>query len=104
MQVVAPVDWGIHRAADLLTFSDVGALMSLGTGQVDLVEVELPHLLAGRPIDELTAPGEVMPVAISRAGTTFIPTTGTTMRAGDIVHLAVVAASRGRLESMLGTR
>lgn len=104
VQVVAPVDWGIQRAADLLTFSDVGALISLGTGQVDVVEVDLPHLLAGRPIEELTAPGEVMPVAISRAGTTFIPTTGTTMQAGDIVHLAVVGASRRRLESMLDAR
>jgi trk system potassium uptake protein TrkA len=104
VQVVAPTHWGIHRAADLLTFSDVGALMSLGTGEVDLVEVEVPHLLAGRRLDELTAPGEVLPVAISRAGKTFIPTSGTTMAAGDIVHLAVVATSRGRLESMLGTR
>jgi trk system potassium uptake protein TrkA len=103
VQVVAPVDWGIHRAAGLLTFSEVGAIMSLGTGQVDLVEVDLPPLLDGRPVDELTAPGEVMPIAISRAGRTFIPTSGTTMRAGDIVHLAVIAASRGRLESMLGT-
>ncbi len=104
VQVIAPVDWGIHRAADLLTFSDVGALMSLGTGEVDLVEVEIPHLLAGRRIEELTAPGEVLPVAISRAGKTFIPTPGTTMNAGDIVQLAVVAASRGRLESMLDMR
>lgn len=104
VQVVAPTHWGIHRAADLLTFSDVGALMSLGTGEVDLVEVEIPHLLAGRRIEELTAPGEVLPVAVSRAGKTFIPTSGTTMDAGDIVHLAVVATSRGRLESMLGTR
>jgi trk system potassium uptake protein TrkA len=104
VQVVAPVDWGIHRAADLLTFSEVGAIMSLGTGQVDLVEVDLPHLLDGRPVNELSAPGEVIPIAISRAGRTFIPTAGTTMQAGDIVHLAVVAASRVRLESMLGTR
>ncbi len=103
VQVVAPVDWGVHRAAALLTFSDVGALMSLGTGQVDLVEIDLPVLLDGRPISELTAAGEVLPVAISRSGTTFIPTAGTALRAGDIVHLAVVAASRRRLESMLGT-
>jgi len=104
VQVVAPVDWGIHRAADLLTFSDVGAIVSLGTGQVDLVEIDLPALLDGRPVSELTAPGEVIPIAISRAGRTFIPTTGATMQAGDIVHLAVVAASRGRLQSMLDTR
>lgn len=102
VQVVAPVDWGIRRAAELLTFSEVGALISLGSGQVDLVEVELPHLLAGRPIDELTVPGELLPVAISRSGRTFIPTAGTTLQAGDIVHLAVVAASRARLERLLG--
>ena len=104
VQVVAPVDWGIHRAAALLSFSDIGAVTSLGTGQVDLVEVEVPHLLDQRPIGELTAAGEVLPVAVSRAGRTFIPTPGTTMHAGDIVHLAVVAASRSRLEAMLGTR
>lgn len=104
VQVVAPVDWGIHRAADLLTFSDVGAIVSLGTGQVDVVEIELPPLLDGRPVAELTAPGEVMPIAVSRAGRTFIPTSGTTMQIGDIVHLAIVAVSRGRLESMLDTR
>jgi trk system potassium uptake protein TrkA len=104
VQVVAPVDWAVHRAAALLTFSDVGALMSLGTGQVDLVEIDLPVLLDGRPIDELTAAGEILPVAISRAGTTFLPTAGTTLRAGDIVHLAVVAASRHRLESIVGAR
>jgi trk system potassium uptake protein TrkA len=45
-----------------------------------------------------------MPIAISRAGRTFIPTSGTTMQTGDIVHLAVLAVSRGRLESMLGVR
>lgn len=104
VQVIATVDWGISRAADLLTFSQVGALLSLGSGQVDLIETELPALLDGRPVGELTAAGEVMPVAISRAGRTFIPTSGTIMTSGDIVHLAVVAASRGRLESLLGTR
>lgn len=104
VQVVAPVDWGIQRAADLLTFSEVGELISLGSGQVDLVEVELPHLLSGRPVEELAAAGEVLPVSISRSGRTFIPTAGTVLQAGDIVHLAVVGASRDRLVSLLGTR
>jgi trk/ktr system potassium uptake protein len=104
VQVVAPVDWGIQRTADLLTFSEVGELISLGTGQVDLVEVEAPHLLAGRPLEELSAPGEVLPVAVSRAGRTFLPGAGTRLEAGDIVHLAVVGASRARLASLLGTR
>jgi trk system potassium uptake protein len=102
--VVAPVDWSIHRTADLLTFAETGSTESIGSGQVELMHVEAPHLLDGRPIGEVTAAGEVLPVAISRAGRTFIPTAGTTIAAGDILHLAVVAASRARLESMLGAR
>lgn len=104
VQVISPVDWGIQRLAELLSFGTIGELLSLGSGQVDLVEAELPALLGGRPIGELAAPGEVLPVAISRSGRTFIPTEGVVLETGDIVHLAVVAASRRRLESLLDTR
>lgn len=104
LQVIAPVDWGVQRMVDLLTFSAVGVTGSLGTGQVDLVDAELPPLLAGRPVGEVTAPGEVLPVAISRSGRTFIPTAATVLELGDILHLVVVGASRGRLTSLLGER
>ncbi len=103
VQVVAPVDWSIQRTLDMLTFAQASVLVSVGSGQVDLVEAEAPHLLDGRTVAEVTAPGEVLPVAISRAGRTFIPTAATTLEAGDLLHLAVVAASRGRLESLLGS-
>jgi trk/ktr system potassium uptake protein len=102
VQVVAPVGWSIHRTADLLTFAQAGVVASLGSGQVDLVEAEAPGLLHGRRVDELSAVGEVLPVAISRAGRTFIPTPATPIQQGDILHLAVVAASRDRLERLLG--
>lgn len=104
LQVIAPVEWGVGRLVDLLTFSLVGVTASLGTGQVDLVETELPALLEGRQVNEVTAPGEVLPVAISRSGRTFIPTQATVLEAGDILHLAVVGASRDRLTSLLGER
>ncbi len=104
VQVVAPVDWSIQRTVEMLTFAQAGVLISLGSGQVDLVVAEAPHLLDGRTVGEVTAPGEVLPVAISRAGRTFIPTDGTILHVGDLLHLAVVGASHGRLESLLGSR
>jgi trk system potassium uptake protein len=104
VQVVAPVDWSVHRTVDLLTFAEANVVASLGSGQVDVVDAVAPPLLAGRPVTEVTAAGEVVPVAISRAGRTFIPSPATTIEAGDIVHLAVLGASRSRLESLLGTR
>lgn len=104
VQVVAPVDWSIHRTADLLTFTEASVLVSLGSGQVDLVQAEAPALLAGRTVSEVTVPGEVLPVAISRAGRTFLATGETTIQVGDHLHVAVVGASRGRLETLLGSR
>ena len=104
LQVVAPVDWSIHRTADLLTFAQASVLVSLGSGQVDLVDAEAPPLLDGRRLAEVAVPGEVLPVALTRAGHTFIPTNTTIVHAGDILHVAVVGASRDRLESLLGAR
>jgi trk system potassium uptake protein TrkA len=104
IQVVAPVDWSIHRTADLLTFAQASVLVSLGSGQVDLVDAEAPPLLDGRRLAEVAVPGEVLPVALTRAGHTFIPTNTTIVHAGDILHVAVVGASRDRLESLLGAR
>lgn len=104
IQVVAPVDWSIHRTADLLTFAQAGVVVSLGSGHVDVVDATAPSALVGRGVAEITVPGEILPVAVSRAGVTFIPTPAARVQAGDVLHLAVVGASRDRLESLLGTR
>jgi len=103
VQVVAPVDWSIHRTADLLTFAQAGVVTSLGSGQVDIVEASTPALLEGRTLAEIAVPGEILPVAMSRAGRTFIPSGATVVHAGDILHVAVVGASRQRLEALLGS-
>jgi trk system potassium uptake protein TrkA len=102
LQTIAPVTWGIHQIADLLCYSPLDTVLSLGSGEVDLVKTEIPPLLAGRTVNELTVPGEIRVVAISRGGTTFLPTLGTVFQNGDLVHLVVLAASADRLRALLG--
>jgi trk system potassium uptake protein TrkA len=102
LQTIAPVTWGIHQIADLLCYSPLDTVLSLGSGEVDVVKTEIPPLLAGRTVDELTVPGEIQVVAISRGGTTFLPTLGTVFQNGDLVHLVVLAASADRLRALLG--
>jgi len=99
---IAPVTWGINRIAELLTFSELNTILSLGGGEVDIVEVEIPPLLAGRAVRELTIPGEVHVMAISRGGKTFLSTLGTVFHEGDLIHLVVLAASADRLRALLG--
>jgi trk system potassium uptake protein TrkA len=102
LQTIAPVTWGIQRVAELLSFSEWPTTVSLGSGGVDLVEVTLPPHLSGRAVRDLTVPGEVHVVALSRGGKTFLPTQGTLFQSGDHVHLVVLAASAVHLKALLG--
>lgn len=102
LQNISPVTWGINRIIDILCFSRMETVTSLGNGEVDIVEVEVPHLLVGRTVNELTVIGEIHVVAVSRQGKTFLPTRGTEFHKGDLIHLALLAVSTDRLKALLG--
>ncbi|MBP1751706.1 MAG: TrkA-N domain protein [Geobacteraceae bacterium] len=102
LQNISPVTWGINRIIELLLYSRINTIMSIGSGEVDIVEAEIPELLIGRTVDELTVSGEIHVVAISREGKTFLPTLGTEFHGGDLVHMALLSASAERLKSILG--
>lgn len=102
LPTVAPAPWGIHRMAELLLYSPLHAVASVGTGEVDLLEVEVPPLLVGRPVSELTVPGEIHVIALTRAGRTMLPTQGTRFLDGDVLHLATLASSVDRLKELVG--
>ena len=102
IQTITPLIWGIQRLAELLCYAQLNTTLSLGSGEVDIVEVELPYLLVGRTVNELTLVGEIQVAAISREGHTFLPTLGTVLREGDLVHLVVLATSATRLTALLG--
>jgi trk system potassium uptake protein TrkA len=101
VQTLNPVTWGIHRIAELLSYARLEPIVSLGSGDVDLVETEVPFLFVGRTVNEVTVPGEVHITAISRGGKTFLPTLGTTFQEGDLLHIAVLTASANRLTALL---
>ncbi|MEA5114589.1 MAG: NAD-binding protein [Geobacteraceae bacterium] len=102
LQNISPETWGINRIVDLLCYSRMETVTSLGNGEVDIVEVEVPHLLVGRTVNELTVIGEIHVVAVSRQGKTFLPTRGTELHKGDLIHLALLAVSTDRLKELLG--
>jgi trk system potassium uptake protein TrkA len=102
LHTITPVTWGIHRMAELLCYSRLDTVVSLGSGEVDVVETEVPLLLVGRTVTELTVTGETQVVTISRAGKTFLPTQATVFHKGDLVHMAVLVSSADRLRKLLG--
>ena len=102
LQVFDPMSWGVNRVADLLSFAPVNVAMSIGNGDVDIMEIEIPALLVGRRVGELTIPGEISVVSISRGNRSIIPVLNTVFENRDLVHLAVATASGERLKSLLG--
>jgi trk system potassium uptake protein TrkA len=102
LQTISPVAMGIHHLANLLSYAPMNILAELGNGEIDLVEVEIPALWAGRKVKEVTMPGEAHVVAIKRAQRSFLAGQEVAFTDGDIVTLAVMAASSERVKEMLG--
>ena len=102
LQTITPTSWGINRIADLLLYSPLETVSSIGSGEVEIMEAELPRLLVGKTVRELTVPSEIHVVSVTRENKTFLPTLGTIFREGDLLHLAVLATSTDRLKEFLG--
>ena len=102
IQTIAPTGWGINRIADLLLYSPLETVSSLGSGEVEMVAVEVPRLLVGKTVRDLTVAGEIHIVSITRDNKTFLPTLGTIFREQDLLHLAVLTTSTNRLKEFLG--
>jgi len=99
---ISSTSWGARRIHELLTHANLDPVMTFGNGEVVLIGIEAPPRLVSRRVNNLTVPGEVNVTAITRQGKAFLPTLGTEFRAGDLVHLAVLASAMERLEDLLG--
>ncbi|KAF0092429.1 MAG: trk system potassium uptake protein TrkA [Fusobacteria bacterium] len=102
IQVVSPIEWGIKRAIDILAFSALHTVYSIGEGRVDIKVIDLPMVLEGHKVRELNAQGEVKVIALTRNNETIIPTEETIMRNGDLVYVSVETNSNSKLKSLLG--
>ena len=102
IQTIAPTGWGINRIADLLLYSPLETVFSIGSGEVELVVAEVPQLLVGKTVRDLTVAGEIHIVSITRANKTFLPTLGTIFQEKDLLYLAVLTTSTNRLIELLG--
>ena len=104
IRTLSYVAWGVRRIADLLTATTISPAAELGSGDVEVVDVHVPALLIGRQVGELEVPGEVAVVAVTRRGRTALASSAFVLETDDIIHVAVVAAALGRLETLLGHR
>ena len=102
IQTLSSLTWRIKRATDLLCYSPLNTVFSMANGDVEIVEIEVPPLMTGHKVSELTVPGEIHMVSILRENKTILPTMGTVLQKDDLLYIAVVVASSGRLKRIFG--
>ncbi len=101
LQTVSPVVLATSRLAELVSFSHMDTVASLGNGDVEIVLVEIPPMFAGRMARDLEAVGEVQVIAITRVGKTFLPAPTAALKEGDVVYLAVLSTAMDRLQAWM---
>ncbi len=101
IQTISPTDWGASRIGEILLHPRLATLMTMGNGEVSLVQVAVPEHLAGHQVDELAIPGQICIAALVRDGRASLPTPGTRFRLGDLLYISVDTLVMPRLEEML---
>lgn len=101
IQTISPTDWGATRIGELLLHPGVVTQLTMGHGEVSVVEYVVSEHLDGHRVDELTIPGEVSVAGLVREGRAIVPTPGTRFRLGDILYLSVDTVFMPRLREML---
>jgi trk system potassium uptake protein TrkA len=102
MLTISSTTWGAERIRELLTSAEIDPIISFGSGEVSLVNIEVPPHLVGRMVKDLTVFGEITIVAITRQGAAFIPTLGSQFKDGDIIHVVILASALERFKTLLG--
>jgi len=102
MLTISSTTWGAERIRELLTSAELDPLLSFGSGEVSLVNIEIPSQLVGRMVKDLSVPSEIVVVTITRQGAAFIPITGSQFKEGDIIQVAVLASALDRFKTLLG--
>jgi trk system potassium uptake protein TrkA len=101
LQAVSSTAWGAQRIEELLSGPAIKTVFSAGNGEVEVYELGVTTAWAGRPLGELLAGAECVPVALSRAGRATIPEAGTALEVGDVLHLSATLSGAVRLRRRL---
>ena len=98
---VATVAWTTDQVLRRLLPGDHAASWTDSSGEVALVERDLPPVWAGRPLSQLEEPGRCKLVSVTRLGTARIFDSELVGQEGDILHFVVTSSTLEELQERL---
>src|SRR5512138_2949288 len=105
LQTVGSTSWGAQRVEELLMNPSQKMVYSAGNGEVEVYEVQIPEAWNGRSLGELLNPlAQCYPVALARAGRSFLPQPETTLQTGDLLDVSSTFEGIGALTARLSQK
>ena len=98
---VATVSWTIDQVRRRLIPGEVESDWTDSTGTLSLVERELPERWAGKRLADVSVPGAMTVVAVTRAGVARLDFADLVGQDGDVIHVMVTDTSLERLKARL---
>jgi len=98
---VATVSWTIDQVRHRLLPNELESEWSDPTGGVSLIARHLPERWAGKRLADLSVPGDVSLVSVTRAGVVRLDFADLVGQEGDILHLMVTEAALARFQERL---
>ena len=105
LQTVGSTYWGAQRVEELLMNPLQKVVYSAGNGEVEVYEVLIPEEWNNRTLGELLDQLKgCYPVALSRAGRSFLPEADTVMHEGDLLDVSSTFEGIGALTARLSKK
>lgn len=103
LQLVSSTAWGAERMQELLVDPSFRAVFSAGNGEVEMYEMYVSQKWDGMTVSELLKGcGEIVSVALTRAGRAEMPSQDAVLRQGDVLMVSAtfegVKAMRAKLQ------
>jgi trk system potassium uptake protein TrkA len=105
LQTVGSTYWGAQRVEELLMNPSQRMVYSAGNGEVEVYEVQIPEEWNGRTLGDLLGSlNQCYPVALSRAGRSFLPEAGMKLETGDMLDVSSTFEGIGALTARLSSK
>jgi len=105
LQTVSSTSWGAQKVEELLANPSLRTVFSAGNGEVEVYEVIINPQWDGHTLGKLLELGcPCLPVALTRAGRSFLPAADTRLQTGDILNVSTTFDGLGALSERLAAK
>jgi len=101
VHAINPSSWGAQRMEQLLTHPGSIEIVSLGNGEVRLLEIRIPDHLDGSTISDIVARCTCIPTALIRGGEASLLEPDTRLEQGDLLVVTLESSYLPSMDQLL---